>query len=134
MFYSLLCAKEIASKVKVKNIIKMIDSPALVMYGDSFLRVDFLEVCHSYKTNLGPLLVIYKNDGRYDQSNVYFDDDNILIGDLNVDNMLNILVLVILVNLILTSEYASMGDLNDDEIINILDAVILANIILEGEN
>jgi len=68
----------------IKNIIKMIDSPALVMYGDSFLRVDFLEVCHSYNTNLGPLLVIYKNDGRYDQSNVYFDGDNIIYSKTNV--------------------------------------------------
>ena len=56
----------------VKNIIKGIDSPAFVMYGDSFLRVNFLDVCNSYNENLGPLIVIYKNDDRYDKSNVYF--------------------------------------------------------------
>ena len=64
----------------------------------------------------------------------YFDDDNILMGDLNDDNILNILDLVILVNLILSNENSAMGDMNNDAVINILDAVILANIILNGEN
>ena len=41
------------------------------MYGDSFLRVNFLEVFHSYKNKSeGPLMVIYKNNGKYDVSNV----------------------------------------------------------------
>jgi NDP-sugar pyrophosphorylase family protein len=62
----------------VKNIIKRIDSPSFVMYGDSFLRVNFLDVCNSYNENLGPLIVIYKNDDRYDKSNVHFDGDNII--------------------------------------------------------
>ena len=64
----------------------------------------------------------------------YFDDDYVLMGDLNDDNILNILDLVILVNLILSNENSAMGDMNNDAVINILDAVILANIILNGEN
>jgi len=55
----------------VKNIIKRIESPSFVMYGDSFLRVNFLGACNSYNENLGPLLVIYKNDNRHDKSNIY---------------------------------------------------------------
>jgi len=62
----------------VKNILKELDTPAFVMYGDSFLRVNFLEVFHSYKNKSeGPLMVIYKNNGKYDVSNVFFDGNNI---------------------------------------------------------
>ena len=71
----------------VKNIIKGIDSPAFVMYGDSFLRVNFLDVCNSYNENLGPLIVIYKNDDRYDKSNVYFDGDNIIYNKTNPSHL-----------------------------------------------
>ena len=62
----------------VKNILKELDTPAFVMYGDSFLRVNFLEVFHSYKNKSeGPLMVIYKNNGKYDVSNVFFYGNNI---------------------------------------------------------
>ena len=61
----------------VKNIIKKIDSPSFVMYGDSFLRVNFLDVCNSYNESLGPLIVIYKNDDKYDKSNVYFKNKSV---------------------------------------------------------
>tara|TARA_B100000131_G_scaffold85217_1_gene82174 strand:- start:157 stop:537 length:381 start_codon:yes stop_codon:yes gene_type:complete len=53
------------------------------MYGDSFLRVNFLDVCSSYNENLGPLIVIYKNNNRYDQSNIYFDGENIIYNKTN---------------------------------------------------
>ena len=71
----------------VKNIIKRIDSPSFVMYGDSFLRVNFLDVYNSYNENLGPLIVIYKNDDRYDKSNVYFDGDNIIYNKTNPSHL-----------------------------------------------
>jgi len=63
----------------VKNILKKIDTPAFVMYGDSFLRVNFLEVFNAYDIKSeGPLLVIYKNNGKLDTSNVFFDGTNII--------------------------------------------------------
>ena len=71
----------------VKNIIKRIDSPSFVMYGDSFLRVNFLDVYNSYNENLGPLIVIYKNDDRYDKSNIYFDGDNIIYNKTNPSHL-----------------------------------------------
>ena len=71
----------------VKNIIQRIDSPSFVMYGDSFLRVNFLDVCNSYNENLGRLIVIYKNDDRYDKSNVYFYEDNIIYNKTNPSHL-----------------------------------------------
>tara|TARA_B100000700_G_C14967108_1_gene819398 strand:- start:1073 stop:1576 length:504 start_codon:yes stop_codon:yes gene_type:complete len=58
------------------------------------------------------------------------------IGDVNNDNMINVLDIVSMVNFILDinqpdecSEYVS--DFNDDGLINILDVIQLVNIILE---
>ena len=51
---------------------------------------------------------------------------------MNEDGILNILDIVILANLILSSDNSNIsGDLNGDGIQNILDLVILVNIILE---
>ena len=51
-------------------------------------------------------------------------------GDLNEDELINILDIVILINLILAADYTSTADLNQDEVLNILDIVLLVNIIL----
>ena len=51
-------------------------------------------------------------------------------GDLNEDELVNILDIVILVNLILSSDYTSNADLNQDNLINVLDVVLLVNIVL----
>ena len=54
-----------------------------------------------------------------------------ILGDLNIDGTLNILDVVILANLILSSDDSnSEADLNQDGIQNILDIVILVNLIL----
>ena len=55
-----------------------------------------------------------------------------LEGDMNGDGELNILDIVALVNIILTSEGTNnpLGDMNGDENLNILDVVILVSIIL----
>ena len=71
----------------VKNIIAKTESPSFVMYGDSFLRVNFLDVCNSYNERLGPLMVIYKNNNRYDKSNIYFDGDNIIYNKTNPNHL-----------------------------------------------
>ncbi len=64
----------------------------------------------------------------------YFGDTVGFDGDINGDEILNILDLVSLVNLILSNEYMYIGDLNDDGILNILDIVLLASLILNNEN
>jgi len=57
-----------------------------------------------------------------------------LQGDMNQDNVLNVLDVIIVVNMALgTIEIDLNGDMNNDGGINILDVVILANIILTDE-
>ena len=56
--------------------------------------------------------------------------DDTLIGDLNDDDILNVLDIVLMVSLVLDSSYEESADMNGDEIINILDVVILINTIL----
>jgi hypothetical protein len=52
------------------------------------------------------------------------------IGDLNEDNLLDILDIIITVNLIMNNEYLDYADMNEDLIINILDIIQMINIIL----
>ena len=61
----------------------------------------------------------------------YFDEvDDGIPGDINGDELLNILDIVSLVNLVLASDYEEAGDINGDNILNILDIVSLINLIL----
>jgi len=55
-----------------------------------------------------------------------------IIGDLNNDELINILDVIQLANMILSGEFSSNADLNDDELINILDIVAIVNIILSS--
>ena len=52
------------------------------------------------------------------------------LGDVNDDDIINILDVIQIVNLILFNEYEQNGDLNQDEIINVLDVIQIVNIIL----
>jgi hypothetical protein len=61
----------------------------------------------------------------------YFDVTNILSGDVNGDEIINVLDIILTVNIILgLDDYNSTADVNGDEIINVLDIVSLINIIL----
>ena len=56
-----------------------------------------------------------------------------LLGDINGDDLINVLDVVILVNIVLgNDDPVDAGDLNGDGIYNILDVVMLVNIILNG--
>ena len=60
----------------------------------------------------------------------YFDSQ-ILLGDLNLDGIINILDIISTVNIILgLSDYSENVDMNSDDIINVLDIVTLTNIVL----
>ena len=55
-----------------------------------------------------------------------------MLGDLNQDDLLNILDIIIMVNIILElDDYQSLADMNGDGIVNILDLITLMNIVLE---
>ena len=55
-----------------------------------------------------------------------------LMGDVNEDNSINILDVILVINLILESEFDLTADINVDGIINVLDIVQLVNIILNN--
>ena len=55
-----------------------------------------------------------------------------MFGDINNDEIVNILDIVQLANIILSGEYTENADLNSDGSVNILDIVQLANIILSS--
>jgi len=53
-------------------------------------------------------------------------------GDVNSDEVVNILDIVQLANMILSGNYAENADLNNDGEVNILDIVAIVNIILSS--
>ena len=52
------------------------------------------------------------------------------LGDINNDDLINVLDIVLLVNLILDGMYDQNADMNEDQILNVLDIVLLVNSIL----
>jgi len=60
-----------------------------------------------------------------------FDTLDIVLGDINGDNTINIQDIILMINLILDNQYNVLADFNSDGVINILDVVQLVNIILE---
>ena len=66
---------------------------------------------------------------------VFTNDNDILLGDLNFDSAIDVIDVVILVNHIIGEtdfddlEFYS-ADLNSDQVINVLDVVTLVNLIL----
>ncbi|MDC2984489.1 dockerin type I domain-containing protein [Candidatus Marinimicrobia bacterium] len=55
--------------------------------------------------------------------------DNIL-GDVNFDELVNVLDVVLVVNLVLSSTFQNYADINSDGFVNVLDVVQIINIIL----
>ena len=66
---------------------------------------------------------------RFELSNIISN----MQGDMNDDEVINILDIILVVNMILgLSEYNELADLNNDDEVNILDIVSLVNIILDA--
>ncbi len=56
-----------------------------------------------------------------------------ILGDINSDDLLNVLDVVLLVNMVLSGDYDNNADMNQDGVLNVLDVVTLVNIVLNGE-
>jgi len=53
-----------------------------VLYGDSYLPIDYRAVGESFLTSGAPgLMTVYENQGRFDRSNVWFEDGRIRAYD-----------------------------------------------------
>ena len=78
---------------------------------------------------------VWPEHHHYAIKELFFSVENneLFLGDLNSDNLVNILDVVILVNMIIGSEnQTENGDINQDNEINVLDIVLLVNLILGG--
>ena len=58
--------------------------------------------------------------------------NNMLLGDLNDDNTINVSDVVLAVNLVLSSNYNFAADINSDNTVNVSDIVLLINLILQN--
>tara|TARA_B100000676_G_C17907377_1_gene748039 strand:+ start:75 stop:1079 length:1005 start_codon:yes stop_codon:yes gene_type:complete len=61
--------------------------------------------------------------------------ENYILGDVNTDQVINVLDIILTVNIILGhSEFNQNADLNNDHAINIQDIILILNIILNNRN
>ena len=94
------------------------------------------EMFISFEGNLG--VVLLTNSNNYNAMiqienailNFAEETDFTIAGDINLDDVVNIQDVVLMISLILDSEYSDLSDLNLDGIVDILDIVQLVNIIL----
>ena len=94
------------------------------------------EMFISFSDNLG--VVLLTNSSNYNAMiqienaafNFAHETDFIINGDINDDSLINIQDIILIVNLILSSNYNSSADINSDQTIDILDVIQLVNIIL----
>ena len=95
------------------------------------------EMFISFSDNLG--VVLLSNSSNYNAliqiENAVFDfaeeTDFTTIGDINSDNIINILDVILIINIILDSDnFNNLADINIDGNIDVLDVVLLVNIIL----
>ena len=57
---------------------------------------------------------------------------DVLFGDMNTDGIINILDVISVVNVVLSTSYDYLADLNSDGIVNVLDIIQVINIILNS--
>lgn len=62
----------------IKKALKYLGKNFFILYGDSFLPINFLEVEKAYFNQKKPaLMTVLKNDGRWDKSNVDFRNNSV---------------------------------------------------------
>ncbi len=70
--------------------------------------------------------------GTYSYDNSYCEETEYQLGDLNQDSVINIQDVIIVINLILNSEFDLVADMNLDSSVNVLDVIQIVNIILNN--
>lgn len=83
-----------------------------------------------FDNNVQYIFKVLPNSKLSSAQSVSFIIDNIIIGDINNDLVVNVLDAISLVNQIISSNYSNSSDLNNDQTLNILDIILLINIIL----
>lgn len=66
----------------IKNALKKLDEQFFVMYGDSYLITDFKDINeYFFAQNKPALMTVHRNEGKWDNSNVQFEDGVLLKYD-----------------------------------------------------
>lgn len=80
--YSYETDKLLGTGGAIRNALPLLDDKFFVMYGDSYLPVDFRAVWQfSQRYSTEPLMVVYRNLSRYDASNVVFREGLVQVYD-----------------------------------------------------
>jgi MurNAc alpha-1-phosphate uridylyltransferase len=67
----------------------VLDESFLVIYGDSFLPVEFAPVWRAFHdTRMPALMTVLRNQGRWDRSNVIFENGRLLLYDKRADPLM----------------------------------------------
>ena len=71
----------------IKNSLKFFKDNFFILYGDSYLDAEF-KVINEYflKSNKYGLMTVLKNDGKWDKSNIEFENGEILVYDKKVSS------------------------------------------------
>jgi NDP-sugar pyrophosphorylase family protein len=66
----------------IKRAVPLLGEEFFVLYGDSYLPIDYAPIAKFFKRSgkLG-LMTVYRNEGKYDASNVIFRDGEIVVYD-----------------------------------------------------
>ena len=104
-------------------------SPFIIEFGDNS-PIGEIE----FNLNISSNVDGYIQNNQVLHFSINVSEESILIGDMNQDNVLDILDIVQLINIVLdnnpTDLQLSYGDINEDQIINVLDIILIVNLIL----
>ena len=71
----------------VKKAFPFLGENFFVLYGDSYLNINYSELYNTFKkSNLSSLMSIYKNNNKYDKSNVEVLNKNLIYYNKNIKN------------------------------------------------
>jgi N-acetyl-alpha-D-muramate 1-phosphate uridylyltransferase len=80
--YSLDGDKLLGTGGAIKKAMNILSEPFGVLYGDSFLNIDYIDIINYFdKLDKQGLMSIIRNDNMWDKSNVLFENNNILKYD-----------------------------------------------------
>jgi N-acetyl-alpha-D-muramate 1-phosphate uridylyltransferase len=66
----------------VRGALNLLGEEFLVLYGDTYLRIDYLDVQRAFRESGKPaLMTVLRNEGRWDTSNVVFADGLVKVYD-----------------------------------------------------
>jgi NDP-sugar pyrophosphorylase family protein len=66
----------------IRKAAQQVDGPFMVLYGDSYLEIDYVAVAEAFLKSQKPaLMTVYRNQGQYDRPNVIFTDGIIRLYD-----------------------------------------------------